>query len=76
MQCHKLLLNLGDLSQVDSSGVSINNLPRINQKKVSIVPDTHTVSEQAHVEVSSFEARLPLRSPNAVSLEAKHRIEQ
>ncbi len=46
------------------------------QKKVSIVLDTHTVSEQDHVEVSPFEARHPLRSPNVVSLEAKHRIER
>jgi SnoaL-like polyketide cyclase len=44
-------------------------------KEVSIVPDTHTLSEQDHLEVSPLETRLPLRSPNLVSLKAKHRIE-
>jgi hypothetical protein len=38
------------------------------QKSFSILLDTHTLREQDHVEVSPFEARLPLRSPKAVSL--------
>ena len=46
------------------------------QKNSSIVLDTRIREEHDHVEVSSFEARLPLRSPNAVSLKAKHRIER
>jgi hypothetical protein len=46
------------------------------KKKFSIVLDTHTLGEQDHVEVSPFEARLPLRSPNAVFVEAKLRIER
>jgi hypothetical protein len=46
------------------------------QKNSSIVLDTHTLWEQDHVEVSPFEARLPLPSPNAVSIKATHRIGQ
>jgi len=43
---------------------------------LSIVLDTHTREEQDHVEVSPFEARLPLRSPKAVSLKVKLHIER
>jgi hypothetical protein len=46
------------------------------KKKFSIVLDTYTLGEQDHVEVSPIEARLPLRSPNAVFVEAKLRIER
>src|SRR3977135_3728088 len=46
------------------------------QKSFSILLDTHTLREQDHVEVSPFEARLPLRSPNAVSLKVKLDIER
>jgi hypothetical protein len=46
------------------------------QKKFSIVLDTYMLGEQDHVEVSPLEARLPLRSPNAVFVEAKLRIER
>jgi hypothetical protein len=46
------------------------------QKNLSILLDTHMLKEQDDVEVSPFEARLPLRSPNAVSLKAKLRIER
>ena len=46
------------------------------QKSFSILLDTHTLREQDHVEVSPFEARLPLRSPNAVSLKVKLHIER
>jgi hypothetical protein len=46
------------------------------EKKFSIVLDTYVLGEQDHVEVSPFEARLPLRSPNAVFVEAKLRIER
>jgi hypothetical protein len=42
----------------------------------SILLDTHILGEQARAEVSPFEARLPLRSPSAVSLLAKLRIER
>jgi len=49
---------------------------RFAQKNSSILLDTRIREEQHHVEVSLFEARLPLRSPNAVSLKVKHRIEQ
>ena len=45
-------------------------------KSFSIPLDTHTLREQDHVEVSPFEARLPLRSPNAVSLKVKLHIER
>src|SRR5437870_4855597 len=41
----------------------------------SILLDIHILREQARREVSPFEARLPLRSPSAVSLIAKLRIE-
>ena len=46
------------------------------QKRFSILLDTHTLREQDHVEVSPLEAKLPLRSPNAVFVEAKLRIER
>ena len=46
------------------------------QKSFSILLDTHTLREQDHVEVSPFEARLPLRSPKAVSLKVKLHIER
>ena len=46
------------------------------QKSFSIFLDTHTLREQDHVEVSPFEARLPLRSPKAVSLKVKLHIER
>ncbi len=46
------------------------------QKNLSILLDTHTLEEQDHLEVSLFEAKLPLRTPNAVSLKAKLRIER
>jgi hypothetical protein len=46
------------------------------QKNYSIHFDTRIREEQDHVEVSPFEARLPLPSPNAVSIKATHRIEQ
>jgi hypothetical protein len=46
------------------------------KKKFSIVLDTYTLGEQDHIEVSPIEARLPLRSPNAVFVEAKLRIER
>jgi len=48
----------------------------LREKKFSIVLDTYTLEEQDHVEVSPFEARLPLRSPKAVFVEAKLRIER
>src|SRR5207245_6489281 len=44
---------------------------RFAQRNVSILLDTHILREQPRVEVSPFEARLPLRSPSAVSLLAK-----
>src|SRR4029077_7625931 len=46
------------------------------QKSLSINLDTHVREEQDDLEVSPFEARLPLRSPRAVSLTAKLRIER
>jgi hypothetical protein len=46
------------------------------QKNLSILLDTRTLGEQDHLEVSPFEARLPLCSPNAVSLKVKLRIER
>jgi hypothetical protein len=46
------------------------------QKKLSILLDTHSHKEQDHVDVSRFEAKLPLRSAKVVSLKAKHRIER
>jgi hypothetical protein len=46
------------------------------EKNLSILLDTHMLKEQDDVEVSPFEARLPLRSPNAVSLKAELRIER
>ncbi len=46
------------------------------QENLSILLDTRTLGEQAHVEFSPFEVRLPLRSPTAVSLKAKLRIER
>jgi len=46
------------------------------QKNFSILLDMCTLEEQHHVEVSPFDARLPLRSPNSVSLKAKLRIER
>jgi hypothetical protein len=48
------------------------------QKNFSILLDTRILEEQHHdhVEVSPFDARLPLRSPNSVSLKAKLRIER
>jgi len=46
------------------------------QKSLSINLDTHVREEQDDLEVSLFEARLPLRSPRAVSLTAKLRIER
>jgi hypothetical protein len=49
---------------------------RFARKNSSILLDTRIREEQDHIEVSSFAARLPLRSPNAVSLKAKHRIER
>jgi hypothetical protein len=48
-------------------------LPR---KNFSIVLDTQTWGEQDRVEFSPFEVRLPLRSPKAVFVEAKLRIER
>ena len=44
---------------------------RFAQKNFSILLDTHILGEQARGKVSSFEARLPLRSPRAVSLTVK-----
>ena len=41
---------------------------RFAQKNFSILLDTHILGEQARGKVSSFEARLPLRSPSAVFL--------
>jgi hypothetical protein len=41
---------------------------RFAQKNSSILLDTHILGEQARGKVSPFEARLPLRSPSAVSL--------
>jgi hypothetical protein len=49
---------------------------RFAQKNSSILLDTHILREQARAEVSPFEARLPLRSPSAVSFKAKLRIER
>jgi hypothetical protein len=46
------------------------------RKNFSIVLDTQTLGEQDRVEVLPFEVRLPLRSPNAVFVEAKLRIER
>jgi len=46
------------------------------QRKFSILLDTRTFEEQYQVEVSLFEARLPLPSPFAVSLKDKLRIER
>jgi hypothetical protein len=46
------------------------------QKNLSILLDTHAFGEQDDAEVPQFGARLPLRSPNAVSLKAKLRIER
>ncbi len=46
------------------------------RKNLSILLDTRILEEQDHVEVSSFEARLPLSSPKAVSLKAKLHIER
>src|ERR1700693_3820677 len=46
------------------------------QKSFSILLDTHRLTEQDDVEVSPFEARLPLRSPKAVSLKVKLHIER
>ena len=48
---------------------------RFAQKNFSILLDTHILREHSRVEVSPFEARLPLRGPSAVSLKAKLRIE-
>jgi len=45
-------------------------------KDSSILLDIDILREQARGEVSPFEARLPLRSPSAVSLIAKLRIER
>jgi len=42
----------------------------------SILFDIHILREQARVEVSPLEARLPHPSPRAVSLKAKLRIER
>ena len=55
--------------------------PRISaaffaQKNLSILLDTQALEEQDHAEISPFAARLPLHSPNAVSLKAKLRIER
>src|SRR5260370_35803379 len=41
------------------------------QKYFSINLDTHVPEEQDHLEVSPFQASLPLRSPRAVSLTVK-----
>jgi hypothetical protein len=60
---------------VSATGFRIAAAP-FARKKSSIPLDTHFLGEQDHVEVSPFEARLPLRSPNAVSLKAKLRIER
>jgi hypothetical protein len=46
------------------------------QRKFSILLDTRTLEEQYQVEVSLFEARLPLLSPFAVSIKDKLRIER
>jgi hypothetical protein len=46
------------------------------QRKFSILLDTRPREEHYHVEVSLFEARLPLLSPFAVSLKDKLRIER
>jgi hypothetical protein len=46
------------------------------QKSFSILLDTHILGEQARAEVSLFAARLPLRSPSAVSLKVKLRTER
>ena len=48
----------------------------LDKRNYSIVLDTHTLGEQDHVVVSPFKARLPLPSPNAVSLAAKFRVER
>ena len=46
------------------------------QKNFSILLDRCILGEQDRAEVSPFEARLPLRSPSAVSLKAKLRVER
>src|SRR5712664_1963998 len=46
------------------------------QKSLSILLDTHVREEQHHLEVSPFDARLPLPSPRAVSLTVKLRRER
>jgi hypothetical protein len=46
------------------------------RKNFSIVLDTQALGEQDRVELLPFEVRLPLRSPNAVFVEAKLRIER
>src|SRR5216683_7190560 len=46
------------------------------QENLSILLDTQALEEQDHAEISPFAARLPLHSPNAVSLKAKLRIER
>jgi hypothetical protein len=46
------------------------------EKNFSIVLDTQVLGEQDRVVFSPFEVRLPLRSPNAVFVEAKLRIER
>ncbi len=46
------------------------------QENLSILLDTQALEEQDHAEILPFAARLPLHSPNAVSLKAKLRIER
>ena len=48
----------------------------LHKRILSILLDTRTIGEQDELEVSLFRAKLPLRSPNAVSLKAKLRIER
>jgi hypothetical protein len=48
----------------------------VAQRKFSILLDTHTLGEHYQLEVSLFEAKLPLLSPIAVSLKDKLRIER
>src|SRR5712691_11928446 len=50
--------------------------PLLCTESFSILLDTHVREEQHYVEVSPFAARLPLRTPRAVSLAPKLRIER
>jgi len=59
-----------------SKGAACFAMRPVSPQKFSILLDTHILREQARAEISPFEARLPLRSPSAVSLLAKLRIER